>query len=81
VDEHAQFVPLEINAVIAHPKTVQSPPALLQFAELVQFRAEHLLRQAAKLAENLQLQLLRHPRQFGGAGRCENDLKHSSDKV
>jgi hypothetical protein len=33
------------------------------------------LRQAAKVAENLQLQFLGHPRQFGGARRRENNLK------
>jgi len=73
--QHAEFVPLKINAVIAHAKAVQDAPALLQLAELVQFRAEHLLRQAAKLAEDLQLQLLGHARQLGGGGRCEDDLK------
>ena len=73
--QHAEFMPLKINAVIAHAKAVQHAPALLQLAELVQLRAEHLLRQAAKIAEDLQLQFLGHPRQFGGGGWRKDDLE------
>ena len=77
VDEHAQFVPLEIDAIITHPKTVQRPPAQFQFAEGVQFRAERLLGEAAEFAEDMQLQFLGHARQFGGAGWRKDDLEHA----
>jgi hypothetical protein len=73
--DHAQFVPLEVNAVVAHAEPVQRPPRAFQFAELVQFGVHHLLRQAAKLAEDLQLQFLGHLRQFRGAGWIKNDLE------
>ena len=76
VDQHAEFVPLEIDAVIAHAEAVQRAPGLLQLAELFQFRADHLLRQPAKIAEDLELQFLGHPPQLGGGGGRENDLKH-----
>ena len=77
VDEHAQFVPFKIDAIITHAKTVQRPPAQFQFAEGIQFRAERLLGESAEFAEDLQLQFLGHARQFGGAGRGEDDLKHN----
>jgi hypothetical protein len=35
----------------------------------------HLLGQAAEFTENLELQFLGHPREFGGAVGRENDLK------
>jgi hypothetical protein len=73
--QHAKLVPLKINAVITHTKAVQQSPALLQLAEFVQLRAEHLLGQAAKLAEDLQLQFLGHLRQFGGGRWREDYLK------
>jgi hypothetical protein len=81
VNDHAQIVPLKIYAVIAHAKPVQRPRALLQLAELVQLRAAHLLREAAKIAEDLQLQFLGHPRQFRRAGGRENDLKCIGHKI
>ena len=77
MDEHAQFVPFEIDAIITHPKTVQRSPVQFQFAEGVQFGAERLLGQAAEFAEDLQLQFLGHARQFGGAGRGKDDLEHA----
>ena len=75
VDHQAQFVPLEIDAVIPDPEPVQRPAGALEFAELVQLGAHHLLRQAAELAQDLELQLFGHPRQFRRAGRVEDDLK------
>ncbi len=69
------LVPLEIDAIIPDPEAVQGAALLDELAELVQFRAHHLLRQAAKIAEDLQLQFLGHPRQFGGGGRRENNLE------
>ena len=77
MDEHAQFVPLKIDAIIAHAKPVQRAPAQFQFAEGIQFRAERLLGQAAEFAEDMQLEFLGHVRQLGGAGGSEDDLKHT----
>ena len=75
VHEHAQFVPLKINAVIADAEPVQDAPAALQLPKFIQFGAAHLLGQAAKIAKDLQLEFLGHPRQFGGARRREDDLE------
>src|SRR6266705_3036527 len=73
--QDAQVVPFKIYAVIAQAKTVQYPVTLLQLAKFVQFRAAHLLRQAAKITEDLQLQFLGHPGQLGRTGGCEDDLE------
>jgi hypothetical protein len=54
---------------------VQDPTRALELAELVQLGIHNLLRQAAKLAKDLELQLFGHPRQFRRAGRIEDDLK------
>ena len=83
MDQHSKFVPLKIDTIIPHAKAVQDAPALLQFAELAQFRAEHLLGQTAKVAKDLQLQFLRHPPQLGGRRRREDDLKrvHNQSRV
>lgn len=77
VDEHAQFVPFKIDAVIAHAKTVQRASVHFQFAERIQFGAERLLGQSAEFAEDLQLQFPGHARDFGGAGGRKDDLKHN----
>jgi len=66
---------LEIHAIIAHAKSVQDPAAAFKFAEVFQGRAGHLLGQAAKLAEDLQLQIFGQPRHFRGAGGSEDDLE------
>ena len=76
VDEHAQFVPFKIDAIITHAKTVQRPPAQFQFAERIQFGAEGLLGETAEFAEDLQLQFLGHARHFSGAGWSKDDLEH-----
>ena len=70
-----EFVPFKVDAVIAQAKTMQGFPVALQFPEPLQFSAHHLLRQAAKLAQNVQLKFLWHARQFGRARRIEDDLK------
>jgi len=77
----AQFVALKVNAIIAHTKSVQNASCALQFPELVQFGVHYLLRQTAKLAKNLQLQLLGHTRQFSRAGRIENNLEWTHSPV
>jgi hypothetical protein len=54
---------------------LQGPARPFQLAELIHLGVHHLLWQASEFSENLQLQLLRHPRQFGGAHRIKNNLK------
>src|ERR1044071_9385404 len=73
----AEIVALEINPVIADAETLQNMAGALQFSKLVHFGAHHLLRQAAKIAKDLELEFLGHLRQFRCAGRIENDLKGS----
>jgi hypothetical protein len=68
-------VTFKIDAIITDAKPVQDTPASFQFAEFVQFGPAHLLWQAPKVAQHLQLQVLGHPRQFGGAYRRKNDLE------
>lgn len=75
--QHPEFVSLKINPEVPDAKTMQDASAAFQLAEVVEFRADDLLRQAAKLTEDLQLEFLRHPRHFGGAGRREDDLKRT----
>ena len=75
VDEQAEVVPLEIDAVIADAETVQDAPALHEPAEFLQLSPAGLLRQPAELAEDLQLKFFGHARQFGGAGWRKNDLE------
>src|SRR5688572_1836681 len=75
--QHAKIVSLKVNPVIPDPKTMQRLAATLQFAKIIQLGGDHLLRQAAKLAENLELQFLGHTPQFGGAGRIEDDLERA----
>ena len=74
--QHAEIMLLEINPVVPHAEPVQNAAIAFQFAEVIQLRAHDLLREAAKFAQHLKLQLLRHARQFGRAGRREYDLKH-----
>src|ERR1035437_7109369 len=77
VHHQAQLMPLEIDAVIPHPKPMQGSTGPLELAELVQLGAHDLLGQAAKLAKDLELQLFGHPRQLSGAGGIEDDLKRA----
>ena len=79
---HAQFVPLEIDTIIANAKSVQRFAAAFEFSESLQFRAHNLLRQSSKLAKNVQLEILGHSRQFGCARWIENDLErpHNFDR-
>lgn len=73
----AKLMPFEIDAVIANAKSLQNPPSSLEFPELIDFCVHDLLRQAAKFTKDLQLQLLRHSRQFGSARRVKNDLERA----
>jgi hypothetical protein len=47
----------------------------LEFSEILKFTGNNVLRQAAEIAQDLQLQLLRHPREFRRARRREYNLK------
>ena len=76
---HAQFVALEIDAIIPQAKTVQGLAAPLQFAESLQLSAHHFLRQTAKLSEDMQLQFFWHSRQLTGAGGIKDDLEQAHD--
>ena len=75
VDEQAQLVAFEIDAVIADPEAVQSAAGAFEFAERIQFGVHDLLGQAAKLAQDLELQFLGHAGQFRRAGGIEDDLE------
>jgi len=75
MDQHAQLMTLKIHPVIPQAEAVEQVAVALQLAEIFQISAEHVLRQAAKVPENLQLQILGHPREFGGTGGRENNLK------
>ena len=73
--EHAEGVTFKIHAVIADAKTMQGVAAAFQLAKILEFAGDDVLRQPAKIAENLQLQFLGHARQFCRAGRRKDDLK------
>src|SRR5437899_9791091 len=72
-----EFMPFKIDPVVPNAKALQNPSRPLEFAELINLRVHDLLRQTTKFTQNLQLQLLRHPRQFGGAGRVKNNLERA----
>src|SRR5713101_8511 len=73
--DQAQFVAFKINPVITQPKAVQRPAGPLEPAKSLQISAHHFLRQAAKLPQDVQLQFLRHVRQFRRARRIKYDLE------
>ncbi len=73
--QDAKLVALEINPVITHAEAVQDVAVAFQLAEIIKFAADDMLGQAAKVAQNLELQFLGHARQLGGTGGRENDLK------
>jgi hypothetical protein len=77
MDEHAEFMALKINPVVAHAKAMEDAPAAFEFAEVVQFGADHLLGQPAEIAQDLELEFLGQAGHFGGAGGREYDLKRS----
>ena len=73
--EHAELVALKINPVIANPETVQRVAVTFEFAKIFQFAGNDVLGQTAKITEDLELQFLGHPREFGRRRRREDDLK------
>src|SRR6266498_4026285 len=66
---------LEVNSIIANSEAMQRAAFAFELAEPFQIRGHHFLGQAAKLAQNAQLKLLRHPGELGGARRIEDGLK------
>jgi hypothetical protein len=81
VDDDPEFVALKIDAVIPQTETVEELVVALQPAEALKIGAHHFLREAAKLTENLQLQLLGHLGEFGGAGGVKDDLEWAHESV
>ena len=81
VHDDAKLVPLEIDAVIAEAEAVQELVVPLQPAETLKVGAHDFLGQAAKLAEDLQLELLGHLGELGGAGGVEDDLEGAHESV
>src|SRR4051794_28730124 len=77
MNHEAEFVPLEIDAIIPDPKAVQNSSVALEFAKLVELRLHDLLRQPTKLTEDLQLQFLGHSGKLRRAGGVEDDLERS----
>ena len=81
MDDNPQLVSLEINAVVAEAETVKKLIIPLQASKTLEIRAHHFLGQPSELAEDLQLKLLGHLRQFGGAGGVEDDLEGAHESV
>ena len=81
VDDEAEIVALEVDAVVADPEPVQRPPFPFQFSEAFQLGGHHLLRKPSEFAEDIELKFLGHSRQFGGAGGVEDDLEGSHKLV
>jgi hypothetical protein len=75
VYDNPQFVPLEINPIVAEAKAMKGLARALQVPELVQVALEHFSGKSAKFAQNVELQFPRHCGQFRGARRIENNLE------
>jgi hypothetical protein len=75
VHDDAKLVPLEIDAVVIQPESVQGFPMALELSETLKFGTHHLLRHAAELSEDVQLQFPGHPGQLRRARRIEYDLE------
>jgi hypothetical protein len=75
--DDAQFVAFEVDAIIAEAKAVEAPAFPLQFPKSIQLRRQDLVRQAAEFAQNEQLEIPRHLREFRRADWIENNLERS----
>lgn len=73
--DNPEVVLLEVDAVIAEAETVQDLAVTLQLAKALKFSGHDFVGQAAEFAEDVQLQFPWHARQFGRAGRIENNLE------
>ena len=74
VDDDAEDVPLEVEAVIAEAVAGEGAPVAGEGAE-VGVLALEFLREAAELAEDVQLEVPGELAEFGGTGRIEDDLE------
>jgi hypothetical protein len=81
MDDDAEFVAFEVHAIVSHAESMKNLAAAFEFAEAFQFRADDLLGNATEFAENGELKLFRHFRQFSGAGRIKDDLKRTHATV
>ena len=77
MNDDAEVVLFEIDAVIAEAEAMEDFAIAFQFAEALEFRGHDLVGQAAEFTEDVQLQFLRHAGELGGAGGIENDLKRA----
>ena len=75
MNQHAERMALKVNPVIAQAEAVQNMTITLQPAEIFQLTANDMLRQPAKVPQDLELQFLGHAPEFGSAGGREDDLK------
>lgn len=75
MNDDAQFVPLEIDPVISQTKPVQDATISFQSTVLFEVRLDDFLRQSPEFAQDVELQFLRHFREFAGAERIKDDLK------
>ena len=75
VDDDAEGMFLEVDAVVADAEAVEDLALPLQLAEALHVGREHLAGKPAEVAENLQLEILGQAAEFTGAGRVEDDLE------
>ena len=81
MDDDSQLVELEIHAVIANSKTMQGPPGTFEFAEVIHLGLHHLLRQAAELAKDLELEFLGHAGKFSRTCWVKDDLEWAHSAI
>jgi hypothetical protein len=81
VDDDAEVVLFELDAVIAEAKAMEDLSVALQFAKAFELGRHDLVGQPAEFAEDVQLQFLRHAGKLRRAGRVENNLEwpHGSE--
>src|ERR1051326_5989428 len=77
MDDDAKLMSLEVDSVVADPKTMHDFAGAFELSEMFQIGAHDFLRQAPKFAEDVELQIFWHTRQLGGTGRIKDDLKRA----
>ena len=70
-----KFVALKIDAIVTKPKSVERLPMPLQFSEMLKVCGQDFLRQAAKLSQNVELQILGHLAEFSSTRGIKDDLE------
>jgi len=73
--DDAEFMPLKIHAVIAQSKAMQGSPRTFELSESLEIGGHNFLGHSAKLTKNVQLEFLRHSRQFTRTRGIEDDLE------